>query len=240
VTIQVLYDVESADPGLVTRLQQEAKATSSLYHPNIVQVYDGVLSHGNFYLVREPFGGMELRRYILRTQGRLAVEQAIRIARDVARGLGTAHQKGLVHGNVKPYHILMGHNGLVKLDGLGYARAYKEIAAYQRRTTPGMTLAIGTFDAPELALGAMVTPAADVYALGMVLYEMLAGRLPFDRYSPQEVAMQETQDPLAPPSRYNPNMPPDVEAVIMSCLERVPTQRFLNGHALADALERLL
>ena len=233
----VLQDVDRADPRLVTRLQQKVKAASSLQHPNIVQVYDSIQSNGNYYIVREPFGGTDLRRY-LRSRGTLAVDQAISIAHDVARGLGAAHDRGMVHGNVNPQHILVGRDISIKLNGLGYAGIYKEINA-QRQKTTGMMPEIGVYDAPELARGEMLTPTSDVYALGMVLYQMLTGRTPFDRYSPLEVAMQETQDPLASPRLYDPNIPPDLEAVIMRCLEKVPENRFRDGHELADALERL-
>ena len=237
VAIKVLREVYSTDPKFVTRFQREAKAASSLQHPNIVQVYDYGQSDGNYFIVMELIEGTDLRRY-LRSRGVLAIDRAIIIAHDVALGLGAAHRRAIVHRDVKPQNILVGRDGSIKLTDFGIASVYKDINA-ERLTTTGMTLGTVQYYAPEQAQGEIVSPAADVYALGIVMYEMLTGRTPFDGDTPVAVAMQHIQDTPAPPTQLNPNIPPALEEIILRCLEKVPEMRFRDGSVLARALEML-
>lgn len=237
VAIKVLREVYSTDPKFVTRFQREAKAASALQHPNIVQVYDYGQSDGNYFIVMELVEGTDLRRY-LRSRGILAIDRAIIIAHDVALGLGAAHRRGIVHRDVKPQNILVGRDGSIKLTDFGIASVYKDINA-ERLTTTGMTLGTVQYYAPEQAQGEIVSPAADVYALGIVMYEMLTGRTPFDGDTPVAVAMQHIQDAPTPPSQLNPNIPPALEDIILRCLEKVPEMRFRDGNVLARALETL-
>src|SRR6266700_552796 len=237
VAIKVLREVYSTDPKFVTRFQREAKAASALQHPNIVQVYDYGQTDGNYFIVMELVEGTDLRRY-LRSRGVLAVDRAIIIAHDVALGLGAAHRRGIVHRDVKPQNVLVGRDGSIKLTDFGIASVYKDINA-ERPTTTGMTLGTVQYYAPEQAQGEIVSPAADVYALGIVMYEMLTGRTPFDGDTPVAVAMQHIQDIPLPPSHMNPNIPPALEEVILRCLEKEPGTRFPDGSQLARALEML-
>jgi serine/threonine protein kinase len=226
VAIKVLREVSSTDPKFVTRFQREVKAASALQHPNIVQVYDYGQSDGNYFIVMELVEGTDLRRY-LRSRGVLDVDRAVYIAHDVALGLGAAHRCKIMHCDVKPQNILIGRGGSIKLTDFGITGA------------TGMPLGMVQYYAPEQAQGQIVTPAADVYALGIVMYEMLTGRTPFDGDTPVAVAMQHIYDTPIPPSQLNPNIPSDLEAVIMRCLEKVPEIRFRDGHVLARALEGL-
>ena len=237
VAIKVLREVYSTDPKFVKRFQVEAQAASALQHPNIVQVYDYGQSEGNYFIVMELVEGTDLRRY-LRSRGVLDVDRAVIIAHDVALGLGAAHRRNIVHRDVKPQNILVGRGGSIKLTDFGIASVYKDINA-ERLTTTGMTLGTVQYYAPEQAQGEIVTPAADVYALGIVMYEMLTGRTPFDGETPVAVAMQHIQDAPTPPSRYNPSIPPALEEIILRCLEKVPEMRFRDGSQLARALETL-
>src|SRR5438067_3072324 len=237
VAIKVLREVYSTDPKFVTRFQREARAASALQHPNIVQVFDYGQTDGNYFIVMELVEGTDLRRY-LRSRGVLDVDRAIIIAHDVALGLGAAHRRGIVHRDVKPQNVLVGRGGSIKLTDFGIASVYKDVNA-ERLTTTGMTLGTVQYYAPEQAQGEIVQPAADVYALGIVMYEMLAGRTPFDGDTPVAVAMQHIQDPPTPPSAYNPNIPPALEQIILRCLEKVPEMRFRDGSTLARALEVL-
>jgi Serine/threonine protein kinase len=237
VAIKVLREVYSTDPKFVTRFQREAKAASSLQHPNIVQVYDYGQSDGNYFIVMELVEGTDLRRY-LRSRGVLAIDRAIIIAHDVALGLGAAHRRRIVHRDVKPQNILVGRDGSIKLTDFGIASVYKDIND-ERLTTTGMTLGTVQYYAPEQAQGEIVSPAADVYALGIVMYEMLTGRTPFDGDTPVAVAMQHIQDAPLPPSQLNPNIPPALEEIILRCLEKVPEMRYRDGSTLARALETL-
>ena len=238
VAIKVLREVYSTDPKFVTRFQREAKAASSLQHPNIVQVFDYGQTDGNYYIVMELVEGTDLRRYLRSRQGVLDIDRAVIIAHDVALGLGAAHRRGIVHRDVKPQNVLVGRDGSIKLTDFGIASVYKDIND-ERLTTTGMTLGTVQYYAPEQAQGEIVSPAADVYALGIVMYEMLTGRPPFDGDTPVAVAMQHIQDQPTPPSQLNPNIPLALEEIILRCLEKVPYMRFHNGSQLARALEAL-
>ncbi|HEY0756192.1 MAG TPA: protein kinase [Ktedonobacteraceae bacterium] len=237
VAIKVLREVYSTDPKFVTRFQREAKAASALQHPNIVQVYDYGQTDGNYFIVMELVEGTDLRRY-LRSRGVLDIDRAIIIAHDVALGLSAAHRRSIVHRDVKPQNILVGKGGSIKLTDFGIASVYKDINA-ERLTTTGMTLGTVQYYAPEQAQGEIVSPSADVYALGIVMYEMLTGRTPFDGDTPVAVAMQHIQDIPVPPSELNPGIPPALEEIILRCLEKIPEMRFRDGSQLARALEGL-
>ncbi len=237
VAIKVLREVYSTDPKFVTRFQREAKAASALQHPNIVQVFDYGQSDGNYFIVMELVEGTDLRRY-LRSRGILATDRAVIIAHDVALGLGAAHRRAIVHRDVKPQNVLVGRDGSIKLTDFGIASVYKDIND-ERLTTTGMTLGTVQYYAPEQAQGEIVNPAADVYALGIVMYEMLTGRTPFDGDTPVAVAMQHIQDTPIPPRQLNPNIPPALEEIILRCLEKIPEMRYRDGSALARALELL-
>src|SRR5438874_8054563 len=237
VAVKVLREVYSTDPKFVRRFQVEAKAASALQHPNIVQVYDYGQTDGNYYIVMELVEGTDLRRY-LRSRGVLDVDRAIIIAHDVSLGLGAAHRRDIVHRDVKPQNVLVGRGGSIKLTDFGIASVFKDING-ERLTTTGMTLGTVQYYAPEQAQGEIVSPAADVYALGIVMYEMLTGRTPFDGDTPVAVAMQHIQDAPTPPRQLNPNIPPALEEIILRCLEKVPEMRYRDGSQLARALELL-
>lgn len=238
VAIKILRDVYSTDPKFVTRFQREARAASALQHPNIVQVFDYGQSGESYYIVMELVDGADLRRYLKR-EGILAPDRAIAIAHDVALGLGAAHRRSIVHRDVKPQNVLLNDDGLVKLTDFGIASMYKDAEA-ERLTTTGMTLGTVQYYAPEQAQGEIVSPAADIYALGIVMYEMLTSKTPFDGDTPVAVAMRHIQDMPEPPSALNPAIPPGLERIIMRCLEKDPRDRYRDGDALAYALENFM
>lgn len=235
VAIKVLREVYSTDRKFITRFKMEAEAASSLTHPNIIQVFDYGQSADSYYIVMELFQGTDLRRY-LRAHRILDIDQAVAIAHDVALGLGAAHRRQIVHRDVKPQNILVNGEGLVKLTDFGIASMYTDLSA-ERLTTTGMTLGTVQYYAPEQAQGEIVKPAADVYALGIVMYEMLTGKPPFDGDTPVSVAVRHIQDLPEPPSHQNPKIPPGLEALILRCLEKDPNDRYPDGDALAEALD---
>ncbi len=235
VAVKVLREVYSTDRKFVTRFQMEARAASSLAHPNIVQVYDYGQSNDSYFIVMELIQGTDLRRF-LRTHHVLEVEQAVAIAHDVALGLGAAHRRSIVHRDVKPQNIMLSSDGVIKLTDFGIASMYKDMSA-ERLTTTGMTLGTVQYYAPEQAQGEIVKPAADVYALGIVLYEMLTGKPPFDGDTPVSVAVRHIQDLPDPPSNKNPKIPRGLETLILRCLEKDPRDRYSDGDALAKALD---
>ncbi|MBA3823983.1 MAG: Stk1 family PASTA domain-containing Ser/Thr kinase [Ktedonobacterales bacterium] len=235
VAIKILREMYSSDPKFVLRFQREARAVSALSHPNIVQVFDYGRSGDEYYIVMELIEGTDLRRY-LKNNGILDIRRAVVIAHDVALALGAAHQRGIVHRDVKPQNVLVNDQALVKLTDFGIATFYRDVNS-ERLTTTGMTLGTVQYYAPEQAQGEVVTPAADIYALGIVMYEMLVGHPPFDGDTPVAIAVRHIQEPPARPSRYNPDIPPALERIILRCLEKDPRDRYRDGDALAYALE---
>ncbi len=236
VAVKVLREVYSPDPKFVRRFQKEAEVMYSLQHPNIVQVYDYGHTNGNYYIVIELVEGIDLSRY-LRSRGILDADRVTIIAHDVALGLGEAHRRGIVHRAVIPQHILMDSAGSIKLSSFSLA-SVKGMNREELSTT-GTSLNIVPYYPPEQAIGEIVTPAADVYSLGMVMYEMLTGHPPFDGDSPVAVAMKHIHDTPKLPSQFNPNIPAALEEIIIRCLEKLPNMRFRDGSELARALEAL-
>jgi eukaryotic-like serine/threonine-protein kinase len=223
VAIKVLHEMYSTDQKFVVRLQHAEKLKSKMHHPNIVQVYDYGQTNGQNYIVMELVEGTDLRRY-LRSRGILDVERAVIIVHDVALGLGAAHRHGIVHRDVKPQNILVGRGGSIKLTDFSIASVSGNL-----NNVP--------YYAPEQAKGEIVTPAADVYAVGNIMYEMLTGHVPFDGDTPVAIAMQHIQDLPTSPRRINPNIPPVLEEIILRCLEKESKFRYRDGSQLARALE---
>lgn len=245
VAIKMLSHVYNPESIFVRSFQREAQVLSNLQHRNIVQVYDHGYINGNFCIIMELIEGTDLRRY-LRARGVLTIDRAITIAHDVALGLGAAHRRGIVHRSVKPQNILIGRNGSIKITGFSTAMIYHASNTMRLTETSmipltitGMTLGTVQYYAPEQAQGEIVDPAADIYALGIVMYEMLTGRTPFEADTPVAVAMQHLQDTPIPPSQLNPDIPPSLEKIILRCLEKLPEMRYRDGNALALALDLL-
>ncbi len=235
VAIKVLRDIYSRDSKFVTRFQRVARAMTALRHPNIVQFYEYGQTNGTYFIVMELIEGTDLRRY-LRSRGVLDIERAIFITHAVALGLGAMHQQGIVHRTINPRNVMMGRDGSIKLTGLSFSSINIH---EEQEDMAGMTLGVIYYYAPEMAQGEVVGPAADVYALGCIMYEMLTGRAPFDGDTPVAVAMQHIQDAPVPPNQYNPAIPPAVEEIILRCMEKVPERRYADGTQLARALESL-
>jgi eukaryotic-like serine/threonine-protein kinase len=237
VAIKVLREMYSSDPKFARRFQREAAVISSLQHPNIVQVYDSGQADGTYFTVMELVEGTDLRHY-LRSRGILDAHSALIIAHAVARGLGAAHRRSIVHRATIPQHILLGRDGRVLLTDFSIASVFK--MSHEEQDIEATSLNTVPCSPPEQAMGEIVTPAADVYSLGGTMYEMFTGHPPFDGDSPVAIAMQHIQERPKPPSQYNPTIPTVLEELIMRCLEKEPEMRFRDGSVLARSLAALL
>ena len=230
VAVKLLRPQYGTDAGFAARFRQEARSAGSLSHPNIVPVYDyGTdAESGGQYIVMQLVEGQDLAA-VLRERGPLQPDEAVRIALGVASALEAAHRRGIVHRDVKPGNILIDHD--VKVTDFGIARAVSETSM----TVTGTTLGSVHYFSPEQARGDQVTGASDVYSLGIVLYEMLTGRRPFEGDSAAGVALKRlTEDPL-PPTTHAP-VPAALSAIVMRALERDPATRYPDAGSFAEAL----
>jgi eukaryotic-like serine/threonine-protein kinase len=230
VAVKLLRPQFGNDPGFAARFKQEARSAGSLSHPNIVSVYDygtDAETNGQF-IVMQLVDGEDLAA-ILKTHGRLETDDAVRIAIGVASALEAAHRRGIVHRDVKPGNILIDQD--VKVTDFGIARAVSEASM----TVTGTTLGSVHYFSPEQARGDEVTGQSDVYALGIVLYEMLTGRRPFEGDSAAGVALKRLSEDPAPPTVHGP-VPPGLSAIVMRALERDPANRYPDAGAFAEAL----
>jgi WD40 repeat protein/predicted Ser/Thr protein kinase len=232
----ILVGVHAGDAER-SRFRLEAEAAARLQHPNIVQVYDIGESHGHPFFSQEFVqGGTLAARLDHRPQpARLAAQ----VAAALARAVHAAHRSGIVHRDLKPANILLTAEGTPKITDFGLA---KRIDAEARLTQSNAVLGTPSYMAPEQAEGRSRTigPAADIYALGAILYEMLTGRPPFLADTPLDTILQVVADPPVPPSRLQSKVPADLEAVCMKCLQKDPRQRYPTAEALAEDLERFL
>ena len=233
VAVKILRPQYSTDPGFAARFKQEARAAGSLAHPNIVSVYDYGTDpeDDGQYIVMQLVDGQDLST-LLRDRGTLSIDDAVRVAIGVASALEAAHRRGIVHRDVKPGNILITDDGEVKVTDFGIARAVSETSM----TVTGTTLGSVHYFSPEQARGDEVTGASDVYSLGIVLYEMLTGRRPFEGDSAAGVALKRLNEEPPPPTRYRRELPPGLVAVVMRALEREPSRRFPDAGSFAEAL----
>ena len=231
VAVKLLRDQYGSDAGFAARFRQEARAAGSLSHPNIVSIYDyGTDADGNQFIVMQLVEGDDLAT-LLRERGHLETDDAVRVALGVAAALEAAHRRGLIHRDVKPGNILITDDGDVKVTDFGIARAVSEASM----TVTGTTLGSVHYFSPEQARGDEVTGASDVYALGIVLYEMLTGRRPFEGDSAAGVALKRLNEDPPPPSTYRP-VPSGLSAIVMRALQREPADRFPDAGSFAEAL----
>ena len=233
VAVKLLRPQFSSDPGFAARFKQEARAAGGLSHPNIVSVYDYGTdgADGDQYIVMELVEGRDLST-ILRERGALSTNDAVRVAIGVASALEVAHRKGIVHRDVKPGNILITDDGDVKVTDFGIARAVAEASM----TVTGTTLGSVHYFSPEQARGDEVTGASDVYALGIVLFEMLTGRRPFEGDTAAAVALKRLNEDPPTPAAIGHAVPPGLEAIVMRAMAREPADRFPDAGAFAEAL----
>jgi tRNA A-37 threonylcarbamoyl transferase component Bud32 len=231
VAVKVLDRKYKDDAKFVTRFRREAQSAAGINHPNVVSVYDTGSEDGLHYIVMEYVDGDTLAD-LLQREGPLTAGRAVSIAEPVARALEAAHEKGMVHRDVKPGNIMVDRSGTVKVVDFGIARA----AADDTLTQTGTVLGTAAYLSPEQAQGETVDARSDVYSLGCVLYEMTTGRPPFTADSTLAVAYKHVREDPVPPSRLNPDVPPELDAVVMTALAKDPAARYPSGGTMREAL----
>jgi eukaryotic-like serine/threonine-protein kinase len=236
VAIKILHGRYAGDPEYLERFRTEARSVARLSHPNIVTVIDRGDDDGRQYIVFEYVDGENLKELVVRT-GRLPVRRAVELALAVADGLAFAHQEGLVHRDVKPQNVLLSREGEVKVTDFGIARS---LEVERGVTQTGTVLGTGEYLAPEQASGKPVSPATDVYSLGVVLWEMLAGEVPFDGENFVAVALRHVNEPLPRLREARPDVSPRLAAAVERALAKDPAHRFPSMAALAQELRACL
>ena len=231
VAIKVLHQLEDANPHAVERFRREARATAALRNPHIVEVYDFFEEHNCYYLVMELVEGVNLKEH-LAAHGPLPPETTLTIAAQVCDALAAAHDAGFIHRDIKPQNILLSSNGPVKLTDFGIVY----IPRAQAFTTGGMVLGTADYISPEQAQALELGPTTDIYSLGVVLYEMLTGALPFTGTTPIAVAMRHATAPVPSLRQANPTVPQVVEQIVLRALCKEPAERYHSARAMADAL----
>jgi serine/threonine-protein kinase len=235
VALKILHEQYSNDEDFVERFKREARSVAQLQHPNIVTVIDRGEEDGRQFIVFEYIEGENLKEHVVR-KGRLDVSEALEIADEVARGLAFAHGQGLIHRDVKPQNVLLNGDGRAKVTDFGIARTLD----VDGMTQTGTILGTSNYIAPEQASGQPVDAHSDVYALGAVLYELLAGEVPFPGESFVAVAMKHMHEPAPNLLDVRRDVPLRVAAAVDRALEKDPEQRFPTMDAFAAELEACL
>ena len=234
VALKILYPELSEDPLFVERFRREAQAAANLSHPNIVPVFDWGEDRGTYFIVMELIEGTSLAD-MLRGAATISASRSAQIVAQVAAALGYAHRSGVVHRDVKPGNILITRDGQVKVTDFGIAQA---VSSEDHLAEAGSVMGTATYFSPEQASGAAVDGRSDVYALGVVLYEMLVGRPPFIGDTPVDVSSQHVNAAVPSMGQFSESVPKDLEAIVMEALSKSPENRYQSADELRADLIR--
>ncbi|SFI83600.1 protein kinase domain-containing protein [Thermoflavimicrobium dichotomicum] len=232
VAIKILSESLSHDNEFIRRFIWEAKATAKLSHPNVVKVFNIGQENKTHYMVMEYIEGRSLKS-LIKQRGFLSPHECINIAIQVCDGLSHAHQNGIIHRDIKPHNILCTHDGQYKITDFGISRLVKPQSTF---TKTGMVMGSVHYISPEQARGLRVSYPSDIYSLGVVLYEMSTGRLPFDGRENIAIALQHIQEPIPDPKKINPMIPNELCQIIYKALEKDPNRRFQSAFEMKQAL----
>jgi serine/threonine-protein kinase len=233
VAIKILADRYTRDPGFVERFRREATAAAGLSHPNIVSIYDRGEAEGTYYIAMEYIEGPTLKEEITE-RAPLPEAEAVGYAVQALQALEFAHRRGVIHRDIKPHNMMLTPDGLLKVTDFGIARATNEV----EMTEVGSIVGTAQYLSPEQARGHSVGPQSDIYSMGVVLYEMLTGEVPFTGSSAVEIAMKQVNEAPQPPSSKNRLISHGLEQVVMRALAKDPALRFHSAREMADELER--
>ncbi|WP_075720653.1 Stk1 family PASTA domain-containing Ser/Thr kinase [Roseburia sp. 499] len=233
VAIKVLKQEFSEDVNFVTKFRTEAQSAAGLEHPNIVNIYDVGSENGMYYIVMEYVEGITLKTYIEK-KGQLSFKEAVSIAIQVGRGIEAAHNKHIIHRDIKPQNIIISTEGKVKVTDFGIARVATT------NTINADVMGSVHYASPEQARNGFVDGKSDIYSLGIVMYEMVTGRVPFDGESTVAIAIQHLQEEMVVPSAYAPNLPISMEKIILKCTQKSPDRRYQTISDLLMDLKKAL
>ena len=222
VAIKILHANFASDDEFVSRFKREAQAAGKLNHPNIVNMYDVGYDQDMHYIIMEYVDGETLKEYITRHH-RLSIDEAVKITISIGEGLEHAHAMGIVHCDIKPHNVIITNTGRVKVTDFGIARAMNSTNTVMYTNS---IMGSAHYLSPEQASGKSVDGNTDIYSLGVVLYEMLTGKVPFEGDTPIAVALKHVREKVIPPTRYNPSIPPLLESVVLKALAKNPADRF--------------
>lgn len=235
VAVKILRQNFTDDEEFRERFRQEARAAANLSHPNIVTVHDFGISDGHPFIVMEFVPGQHLKR-IIQQQTRLSVEDSINLIIQACAGIGYAHRAGIVHCDIKPHNMVVTPDMQLKMTDFGIARA---LASIQPDEQAEIVWGSPQYFSPEQAAGSAPSPASDVYSLGVVLYEMLTGALPYQASTSEELAkLHQSANPI-PLRTLNPAVPPDLEKIVLKLLSKEPAARYRTADQLGHILEAL-
>ena len=229
------FKIDANDEDAVKRFNREAKAVTSLSHPNIVSIYD-VENEGEFYyLILEYVEGMTLKDYMIKNP-RIPIETIVHIAKQVAAGLSHAHQNGIIHRDIKPQNILMNENLTCKITDFGIARAYGDTTLTQTNQMLGTVYYLS----PEQARGNVATAQSDIYSLGILIFEMITGQIPFKGESAVAIALKHLQEELPDIDKYRDNVPQSVKNIVLHATMKNPNERYISSKELFEDLSTVL
>ncbi len=234
VAVKILRADYTNSQSFQERFRQEARAAANLSHPNIVTVHDFGLDRGQLFIVMEHVPGSDLKT-LLRQRGRFSIEEAIPLIVQACAGIGYAHRAGLVHCDVKPHNMLVTPDKRLKVTDFGIARA---LATIHPDEHSDVVWGSPQYFSPEQAAGEPPSPASDVYSLGIVLYETLTGSLPFNGFTPEELARMHLEMPPAPIREYLPDIPEPLEQIVEKVLSKEPSARYRTADQLGRVLMR--